>query len=86
MLTDIRSIASDDTNAPSRNTIVLAILVHNIFSAPEVPAATCMEKVPSSRGHTYNSCSYALRAPNTVWCFTYDIANHFADVMEITFG
>lgn len=68
MLTDNWSILFDDTSTPSSNTIVLVILACKICAVAKVPAATWVDRVPSWEGFTCNSYSYALRAPNTVWC------------------
>jgi len=47
MLINNRSIALDDTRAPSGNTIVFSILARNIFSPAKVPAMMCVDRVPS---------------------------------------
>lgn len=68
MLSDDRSITLENSSTPYGNTIVFAILACNICSVAEVPAVTCVDRVPPWGGCTCNSCIYTLRAPNTIWC------------------
>lgn len=67
MLTGNLSILFVATRAPSGNTIVFSICACNICSIAEDPTMRLVERVPTWGGHTCNSYSYSLRAPNTVW-------------------
>ena len=68
VLTTNLSVSFGAISAPSSNTMAFSICVHNICSTAEDPIARWVERVPTWGGCTYNSCSYTMRAPNTIWC------------------